>query len=135
MIKIKRVYEAAAKSDGRRFLVERLWPRGVKKTALHMTDWLKDVAPSNELRQWFNHAPAKWKEFQRRYRAELDDQSEIWLPLLEAAGNGDVTLLFSAHDVEHNNAVVLKVYLDEWLKRGKKPAGHEHTERGLPNQS
>ena len=75
MIQIKRVYEPAAKSDGDRFLVERLWPRGIKKEALPMTAWLKDVAPSNELRQWFNHEPAKWKEFQRRYRAELNGKT------------------------------------------------------------
>lgn len=120
MIRLKRVYEPAAKSDGKRFLVERLWPRGIKKAALQMTDWLKDVAPSSELRQWFNHEPAKWKGFQRRYRAELDDQPEIWQPLLEAAGSGNLTLLFSAHDVEHNNAVVLKTFLEERLKTGGK---------------
>src|ERR1035437_264269 len=120
MIQIKRVYEPAAKSDGERFLVERLWPRGIKKEALHMTAWLKDVAPSNELRQWFNHDPAKWKEFQRRYRAELNGKPEIWQPLLAAAKTGAVTLLFSAHDLEHNNALVLKACLEEQLKRGHK---------------
>ncbi|MGH7953417.1 MAG: DUF488 domain-containing protein [Limisphaerales bacterium] len=78
MIQIKRVYAPAAKSDGKRFLVERLWPRGIKKEALHMTAWLKEVAPSNELRQWFNHDPTKWKEFQRRYRAELNGKPEVW---------------------------------------------------------
>ena len=120
MIQIKRVYELAAKSDGERFLVERLWPRGIKKEALPMTAWLKDVAPSNELRQWFNHDPAKWKEFQRRYRAELNGKPEIWQPLLAAAKTGEVTLLFSAHDLEHNNALVLKACLEEQLKRGHK---------------
>jgi len=120
VIKIKRVYETAAKSDGKRFLVERLWPRGLKKEALHMTDWLKDVAPSNELRQWFNHEPARWKEFQRRYRAELDAKLQTWRPLLEAPGHGNLTLLFSTHDVEHNNAVVLKAYLEERLRTSGK---------------
>ncbi len=120
LIQIKRVYKPATKSDGKRFLVERLWPRGIKKEALHMTDWLKDVAPSNELRQWFNHEPAKWKEFQRRYRAELDAKPETWRPLLEAPCHGNLTLLFSAHDEEHNNAVVLKTYLNERLKAGGK---------------
>jgi len=118
MIQIKRVYEPVAKSDGERFLVERLWPRGIKKEALHMTAWLKDVAPSNELRQWFNHDPTKWKEFQKRYRAELDGKPETWQPLLAAAKTGAVTLLFSAHDLEHNNALVLKKNLEEQLKYG-----------------
>jgi uncharacterized protein YeaO (DUF488 family) len=117
MIQTKRVYEPAAKSDGQRFLVERLWPRGIKKEALRMTGWLKEVAPSNELRQWFNHDPAKWKEFQKRYRAELDRKSESWQPLLAAATTAGVTLLFSAHDLEHNNALVLKTYLEEQCKR------------------
>ena len=113
MIRIKRVYETAAASDGRRFLVERLWPRGVKKEALSLTGWHREVAPSHELRKWFNHDPAKWKEFQRRYRAELDTKPETWQPLLEAAKAGNLTLLFSAHDTEHNNAIVLKDYLEK----------------------
>lgn len=120
MIQIKRVYEAAAKTDGNRFLVERLWPRGMKKETLHMTGWLKEVAPSDTLRRWFNHDPAKWEEFQRRYRVELGGKPEAWQPLLNAAESDDVTLLFSAHDLKHNNAVALKAYLDKQLKRGKK---------------
>jgi uncharacterized protein YeaO (DUF488 family) len=120
MIQIKRVYEAAAKTDGNRFLVERLWPRGMKKETLHMTGWLKEVAPSDTLRRWFNHDPAKWEEFQRRYRVELGGKPEAWQPLLDAAESDDVTLLFSAHDLEHNNAVALKAYLDKQLKREKK---------------
>jgi uncharacterized protein YeaO (DUF488 family) len=120
MIQIKRVYEAAAKTDGGRFLVERLWPRGMKKETLQMTSWLKEVAPSETLRRWFNHDPAKWKEFQRRYRVELDGKPEAWQPLLDAAESDDVTLLFSARDLEHNNAVTLKAYLDKQLKREKK---------------
>jgi uncharacterized protein YeaO (DUF488 family) len=120
MIQIKRAYEPASKNDGQRFLVDRLWPRGVRKEALHMAGWIKEAAPGNELRQWFNHDPAKWKEFQKRYRAELDDQPETWQPLLEAAGNGNVTLLFSAHDTEHNNAIVLRDYLMERLKSPKR---------------
>lgn len=117
MIQIKRVYEPVKKSDGTRFLVERLWPRGMKKEALKMNDWPKEVAPSDALRRWFNHDPAKWKEFQRRYRAELADKCETWQPLFDAAKDGDVTLLFSAHDLEHNNAVVLKSFLDQRLRR------------------
>jgi uncharacterized protein YeaO (DUF488 family) len=118
MIRTKRVYEPTAQSDGKRFLVERLWPRGIKKESLSLTGWCKEAAPSHELRKWFNHDPAKWKEFQRRYRAELDDQPESWQPLLEAAGTGKLTLLFSAHDPGHNNAIALRDYLEERLKTG-----------------
>jgi uncharacterized protein YeaO (DUF488 family) len=113
MIQIKRVYDPPAKDDGKRFLVERLWPRGMKKEALHMVAWCKNTAPSAELRRWFGHDPAKWKEFQRRYQAELADDRAAWQPLLDAAKQGNITLLYSAHDTEHNNAVVLKSYLEE----------------------
>jgi uncharacterized protein YeaO (DUF488 family) len=113
MIQIKRVYDPPAKGDGERFLVERLWPRGMKKEALHMVAWCKNTAPSAELRRWFGHDPAKWKEFQRRYQAELADDRAAWQPLLDAAKQGNITLLYSAHDTEHNNAVVLKSYLEE----------------------
>lgn len=115
MIQIKRVYEPAAKADGQRFLVERLWPRGVKKKALVLTNWCKEAAPSHELRKWFNHDPVKWKEFQRRYLAELKAKAETWLPLLEVAKAGNLTLLFSTHDTEHNNTMVLKTFLEECL--------------------
>jgi uncharacterized protein YeaO (DUF488 family) len=124
MIQIKRVYEPVGRTGEPRFLVERLWPRGMKKAALHMTGWIKGVAPSDALRRWFNHDPAKWQEFQRRYRNELEGKPETWQPLPQAARKGDITLLFSVHDVEHNNAIVLKVYLDERFKRRKKPARH-----------
>lgn len=111
MIKLKRAYEPAARDDGTRFLVERLWPRGVKKTTLRLDAWLKDVAPSTELRQWFGHDPAKWPEFQRRYRAELGANAEALEPIMKAARRGRVTLVYSSHDQEHNNAVVLKALL------------------------
>ncbi|HEU5396834.1 MAG TPA: DUF488 domain-containing protein [Verrucomicrobiae bacterium] len=111
MIKLKRVYEPAAKADGTRFLVERLWPRGMKKESLKIDGWLKDAAPSTELRKWFNHDPAKWKEFQRRYRTELDKNPDVLEPIRAAARKGTVTLLFSSHDAEHNNVVALKSYL------------------------
>jgi len=120
MIQVKRVYEPAAKADGQRFLVERLWPRGFKKEALSLAGWQKEAAPSHELRKWFNHDPAKWKEFQRRYRAELDARPETWQPLLETAKAGNLMLLFSAHDTEHNNAAVLKAFLEERSKVGSK---------------
>ncbi len=116
MIRVKRVYESPAGSDGRRFLVDHLWPRGLKKEAVRVEGWLKAVSPSNELRRWFGHDPAQWEEFQRRYFAELDEKPESWQPLLEAARQGDITLVFSAREIEHNNAVALKNYLDKRLK-------------------
>lgn len=112
MIQLKRVYEPADPSkDGLRILVERLWPRGIRKDALHLDAWLKDVAPSTELRQWFSHDPAKWTEFQRRYFSELDGNTDALKPIRSAARKGKVTLLYSSHDEEHNNAVALKAYL------------------------
>ncbi len=119
MISLKRAYEPAARQDGRRFLVERLWPRGIKKEALPLDGWLKDVAPSPELRRWFGHDPEKWREFQQRYGRELDSRPPAWEPLLAAARRGRVTLVFSSHDQEHNNAVVLKNYLEKKLARGR----------------
>ena len=116
MVQIKRVYEPADPADGARFLVERLWPRGIKKEALKIQAWLKDVAPSTELRQWFSHDPAKWTEFQRRYRTELKQNPESWAPLVTAARNGTVTLLYSAHDATHNNALALKKFLESKLR-------------------
>ena len=113
MLKVKRVYEAPEPSDGARFLVERLWPRGMKKESLHMDGWLKEVAPSGALRRWFGHDPVKWKEFKSRYFAELSNKPEALRLLLDAARKGDVTLLYSAHDVVHNNALALKEYLEE----------------------
>ena len=112
MIRIKRVRDPSAKADGVRFLVERLWPRGVKKEELKLYGWLKDVAPSTKVRKWFNHDPARWEEFQRRYRAELDQHPEAWRPILDAANKDTVTLLFSSHDAVHNNVVALKTYLE-----------------------
>lgn len=117
MIQLKRAYEPADKGDGIRYLVERLWPRGVKKTDMPLTDWLKEVAPSTELRKWFGHDPAKWPEFQRRYFAELDRNADVWAPILDRALRGRVTLVYSSHDAEHNNAVALKQYLDQKLQR------------------
>jgi len=117
MIALKRAYEPARGDDGRRFLVERLWPRGVKKAALHISGWLKDVAPSTELRKWFSHDPAKWDEFRRRYFAELDAHRDALQPLLDAARQDEVTLVYSSHDQEHNNAVALKEYLESELSQ------------------
>jgi uncharacterized protein YeaO (DUF488 family) len=117
MIQAKRVYEPPEKSDGIRFLVDHLWPRGLKKEALQVERWMTLVSPSDELRAWFGHEPVKWKEFQRRYFAELDQQPETWAPLLEIAREKDITLVFSARDIEHNNAVALKSYLEKQLVR------------------
>jgi uncharacterized protein YeaO (DUF488 family) len=114
-IQVKRVYEPAEPGDGARYLVERLWPRGMSKESLHLTGWIKEVAPSDGLRRWFGHDPAKWEEFVRRYRAELDEHPEAWQPLLAAARQGTITLLYSARDTAHNNAVALQNYLEEQL--------------------
>jgi uncharacterized protein YeaO (DUF488 family) len=113
MIKVKRTYDPPESDDGARFLVDRLWPRGVKKEDLHLDGWLKDVAPSDDLRRWFGHDPAKWEEFQRRYFAELDGKAQALRPIQDAARQGNVTLLYSARDMEHNNAVALRAYLEE----------------------
>lgn len=110
MIALVRVYDSVGREDHPRFLVERLWPRGVRRADLHLDAWLKDAGPSDELRRWFGHEPAKWEEFRRRYAAELDQRPEAWRPILEAARGGDVTLLYSSRDAEHNNAVALREY-------------------------
>ena len=110
-ISLARVHDAAETWDGPAFLVERLWPRGVRKEALSGVEWLPDVGPSHELRKWFAHDPEKWDEFRGRYFAELDDDPEVWQPLAQAAATNDITLLYSARDTEHNNAVALRDYL------------------------
>lgn len=117
MLKTKRVYENAQASDGVRFLVERLWPRGIKKEKLKMEAWLRDAAPSPALRKWFAHDPSKWPEFQRRYRAELEANPDAWKPIQEAARHGNVTLLYSARDPEHNSAILLKSFLEERMEK------------------
>lgn len=118
MIKVKRVYESPSPDDGMRFLVDRLWPRGVRKKALKLDGWLKEVAPSDALRQWFGHKKAKWAEFQSRYFEELEGKPEVWRPILEATRQGNVTLLYSAQDTEHNNAIALRAYLKAKLGEG-----------------
>ena len=111
MIKLKRVYEEDGPDEGVRYLIERLWPRGVKKASLRIDGWLKDAGPSTELRKWFSHDPEKWQEFRRRYFAELDRAPDAWAPIREAL-QGTVTLLYSSHDTEHNNAIALKEYIE-----------------------
>ncbi|WP_022901749.1 DUF488 domain-containing protein [Humibacter albus] len=108
---IKRAYEPASSDDGYRVLVDRLWPRGVSKESAHLDEWEKDVAPSDELRKWFGHDPAKFDEFRTRYLAELEDNPAV-SALRQRGRDGTVTLVYSAHDEEHNQAVVLRDLLD-----------------------
>lgn len=115
MIRLKRAYESATGDDGARFLVERLWPRGVRKTRLKLDGWLKDVAPSADLRKWFGHDPKKWPEFRQRYFTELRAHRAAWQPLVAAARRGRVTFVYAAHDVARNGAVALKAFLDRRL--------------------
>src|ERR1035437_9752025 len=110
-LQIKRAYVPAAPTDGERYLVERLGPRGVKKETLALTAWLKDVAPSDTLRRWFGHDPERWTQFRRRYRAELKSQRLALQPVRDALKQGSVTLVYSDHDESHNQAVVLREYL------------------------
>lgn len=115
MIRLKRAYEPATSDDGVRVLVERLWPRGVKKTRLKLDSWRKEVAPSADLRKWFGHQPEKWAEFRHRYFAELRAHRAAWEPLLSAARRGRVTFVYAAHDENRNGAVALKAFLDRRL--------------------
>ncbi len=111
-IQTKRAYDAPAASDGERYLVDRLWPRGVKRENLDVKDWLKEVAPSNDLRKWFAHDPQRWDEFRQRYFKELDANPTAWKPLLDTAKHEPVTLVYGTKDTEHNQAVALKQYLE-----------------------
>lgn len=111
MITIKRAYDPPSSSDGTRVLVDRLWPRGISKEKLKLDVWLKEVAPSENLRKWFSHDPDRWTEFQRRYVDELTHNAEAWQPIAKAANGHHVTLVFGSKDLEHNNAVVLQNFL------------------------
>ena len=111
MLKIKRIYDAVSPDDGKRILIDRLWPRGMKKEDAKIDEWLKDIAPSDELRKWFAHDPKKWKEFKERYKKELKGKAVIIARLRKEMKSGNVTLLYSARDEEHNNAVALKEML------------------------
>jgi uncharacterized protein YeaO (DUF488 family) len=110
-IRIKRIYEPTSRGDGLRVLVDRLWPRGISKADAHVDEWLKEVAPSNELRKWFGHDPARWSAFQKRYERELNAQADSVDALQALAGKRAVTLLYAAKDEAHNNAVALQNYL------------------------
>lgn len=111
MIKLKRAYEKPARDDGERILVERLWPRGLTKQGAKIDLWLKDVAPSAELRRWFGHDPDKWDKFRKRYQKELKDKNDLIKLLKRKAKAGAITLIYSARDEEHNSALVLKQFL------------------------
>lgn len=113
---LRRAYVAAGRNDGQRILVDRLWPRGVSKEALNIDYWAKDLSPSNELRKWFDHQVDKWPEFQTRFYHELDHQRVAVSELQQRLAAGRITLIFAAHDEQHNNAVVLKNYLLEHAK-------------------
>jgi uncharacterized protein YeaO (DUF488 family) len=119
MIRLKRAYDPVEEEDGARFLVDRLWPRGIRKGDLEIEAWLKEIAPSNDLRRWYGHKPEKWDEFKARYYSELDEGERSLRPLREATDRGTITLIYAARDREHNNAVALREYL-ETKRHGRK---------------
>lgn len=110
-LQIKRAYDPESKEDGFRILVDRLWPRGIKKSDLKLDLWLKDVAPSADLRKWYDHDPAKWEEFKKKYAAELDENPESWEQIKQKLKHSTVTLIYAAHDSEHSNALFLQNYI------------------------
>jgi uncharacterized protein YeaO (DUF488 family) len=124
MVRLKRAYEPARPADGRRVLIDRLWPRGLRKESAQLDAWLKEVAPSDSLRRWFGHDPRRWAEFEERYRRELDTESARARldDLVRGAKAGTVTLVYSAHDEAHNNAVVLKEEIERRLGRRSRPS-------------
>lgn len=111
-LRIKRIYDAPARGDGHRVLVDRLWPRGISKRRAKLDEWLPELAPSAELRKWFGHDPARWQEFRERYRAELDRKAALTARIRHRALDQPVTLLYSARDPLHNQAVVLKQFIE-----------------------
>jgi uncharacterized protein YeaO (DUF488 family) len=116
LLKLKRIYEAPAPEDGRRILVDRLWPRGISKEAAHLDAWLKEIAPSDDLRRWYGHDPQRWDEFRRRYREELKGHTALVDELRRQSRKESVTLLFAAQDAEHSNAAVLKEVIESYTK-------------------
>src|SRR2546426_5150016 len=128
MIKLKRAYDSASNDDGIRFLVERLWPRGVKKSALRIDAWLKELGPSTSLRKWFGHDPRRWEEFRHRYFHELEKKAEACKPIQRDAEHGRVTLVYSSHDTEHNNAVALRDFLEAKSNKGRTAKRNRHLE-------
>jgi uncharacterized protein YeaO (DUF488 family) len=122
-ISLKRVYEPAARDDGTRILVDRLWPRGVSTEKAHVDLWLRDIAPSDDLRKWFGHDADKWPQFRKWYRGEISRRPDLLEPIKDALARGDVTLLYAAKDEAHNNAVVLKDRLERGLKASARARG------------
>ncbi len=112
MIRVKRIYDPPSLSDGKRILIDRLWPRGMKKEEAQIDEWLKEISPSNELRKWYSHDPAKWPEFKKRYRAEISKETELLKRIKDEGKKGTVTLLFSTKELELNNAVALKEFVE-----------------------
>ncbi len=135
MVRLKRAYEPVEPDDGRRVLVERLWPRGLRKEQAHFDDWLKDIAPSDSLRKWFHHDPSRWDEFERRYARELESDAALRVldDLARRATSETVTLIYSAHDEEHNNAVVLQRMIERRLRPSRKAT--QGRERRAPSRS
>lgn len=121
VIETKRAYDPPAPEDGTRILVDRYWPRGVSRKELAVDGWQAEIAPSEDLRKWFDHDPAKWAEFRRRYHEELDRKTEPVEALLEAGRTGTLTLVYAARDTEHNNAVALRSYLLARAGQGRDP--------------
>ncbi len=113
MLKVKRVYDPVSADDGKRILVDRLWPRGIKKEKAHIDEWLKEISPSNELRKWYSHDPAKWAEFKKRYKQEIAGKEDLLKKIKTEARKQTVTLLFSSKELELNNAVALKEMLGQ----------------------
>ena len=122
-ISVKRVYDDPSPDDGARVLVDRLWPRGISKEDAHLDGWCKEVAPSTDLRHWFHHDPERFEEFERRYRAELADNPEVAELAALGAGDRRLTLLYSARDTEHNQALVLRDVLDAYLEDAPSGSG------------
>ena len=120
MIKIKRVYEPPSHDDGKRILIDRLWPRGLKKEDAHIDEWLKEVAPSNELRKWFDHDPDKWAEFKKRFFTELHGKQDVVDEIISAARKSTVALLFGSKEERFNNAVALKEYIESLVKASER---------------
>lgn len=121
MVRIKRIYEPSAPGDGKRILIDRLWPRGIRKEDARIDEWMREIAPSTELRKWFSHDPAKWPEFKMRYKKELENMSDLLERLKGESRKGTITLLFAAKDTEHVNAAVLKEVIEQL------PAGKDHS--------
>lgn len=111
-IRLKRVYEEPSESDGTRILIDRLWPRGLTKEKAKVDVWLKEIAPTTELRKWFNHEPSKWPEFKKRYKTEISNNPEAISALKKHLASGKATILYGAKDEEHNDAVVIKQFFD-----------------------